>query len=97
MGCCSPSTASLETGILPQSLLYDVIGGSAVAAALLGVWWNKPDRRAPWILMAVGQGLFVAGDLLWNWYEVVGEDPFPSMADVALSRGLSVHRAPACS
>jgi len=77
----------LETGILPQSLLYDVIGGSAVATVLFGVWWNKPDRPAPWILMAVGQGLFVAGDLLWNWYEIIGENPFPSMADVLYLAG----------
>ena len=37
--------------------------------------------------MAIGQGLFVAGDLLWNWYEVIGEDPFPSMADVLYLAG----------
>ena len=47
----------------------------------------------PWILMAVGQALFVAGDLLWNWYEVIGEDPFPSMADVLYLAGYPVHRA----
>ena len=37
--------------------------------------------------MAFGQALFVAGDLLWNWYEVIGEDPFPSMADVLYLAG----------
>jgi diguanylate cyclase (GGDEF)-like protein len=79
--------AALETGSLPQSLLYDVIGASAVAVALIGVWRNRPDRRLPWILMAVGQASFVAGDLLWNWYEVIGEDPFPSMADVLYLAG----------
>ena len=79
--------ATLETGSLPQSLLYDVIGASAVTVALIGVWRNKPDRATPWILMAIGQALFVAGDLLWNWYEVIGEDPFPSMADVLYLAG----------
>ena len=79
--------ATLETGSLPQSLLYDVIGASAVTVALIGVWRNKPDRAAPWILMAVGQALFVAGDLLWNWYEVIGEDPFPSTADMLYLAG----------
>ena len=38
--------ATLETGSLPQSLLYDVIGASAVTVALIGVWRNKPDRAA---------------------------------------------------
>ena len=64
-----------------------MIGASAVTVALIGVWRNKPDRAAPWILMAIGQALFVAGDLLWNWYKVIGEDPFPSMADVLYLAG----------
>jgi diguanylate cyclase (GGDEF) domain len=71
----------LEPGSLTQSLLYDAVGASAIVAALFGAWRYRPDRRLPWILMASGQGLFVAGDLLWNWYEAIGEDPFPSVAD----------------
>ncbi|HEY7702486.1 MAG TPA: GGDEF domain-containing protein [Candidatus Limnocylindrales bacterium] len=74
--------ALLETGTLAQSFLYDVIGASAVAVAVMGVWRHRPDRVAPWLLMAFGQGLFVAGDLTWNYFEIVGEDPFPSVADV---------------
>ena len=57
---------SMETGVFAQTTLYDIIGASAVAAAFVGVWRNKPDRKMPWVLMAVGQGLFVAGDLLWE-------------------------------
>ena len=79
--------ASLEVGSQTQSLFYDVIGASAVVAALVGAWHYRPDRRLPWILMAAGQGLFVAGDLLWNWYEAVGESPFPSMADALYLAG----------
>ena len=72
---------------MAQSLLYDAIGASAVAVALIGVWRNRPERRLPWVLMAIGQASFVAGDLLWNWYEFIGEDPFPSMADVLYLAG----------
>ena len=79
--------AALETGSLPQSFMYDAIGASAVTVALIGVWVNRPAQRLPWILIAAGQGLFVAGDLLWNWYEVIGEDPFPSLADVLYLAG----------
>ena len=79
--------AALDTGSQSQSFLYDAIGASAVAVALIGVWRNHPDRPVPWILLAAGQGLFVAGDLLWNWFEVVGEKPFPSMADVLYLSG----------
>ena len=79
--------AALGTGSQSQSFLYDAIGASAVAVALIGVWRNHPDRPLPWIFMAAGQGLFVAGDLLWNWFEVIGEKPFPSMADVLYLSG----------
>ena len=33
--------------------------------------------------------IFVAGDLLWNWYEAIGEEPFPSLADVLYLAGSS--------
>jgi diguanylate cyclase (GGDEF)-like protein len=79
--------AALETGSLPQSFLYDGIGASAVAVALIGVWRHRPERVAPWLLMAAGQGLFVAGDLAWNWFEIIGVDPFPSIADVLYLSG----------
>ena len=47
--------ASLETGSLTQSFLYDVIGASAIVVALIGVWMLRPDRPTPWLLMAFGQ------------------------------------------
>ena len=37
--------------------------------------------------MAAGQALFVAGDLMWNYYEAIGEEPFPSVADVLYLAG----------
>jgi len=74
--------ASLELGSTIQSLTYDFVGASAVGVALIGAWRNRPERRLPWILMAAGQASFVAGDLLWNYFEVIGEEPFPSFADV---------------
>lgn len=79
--------ASLELGSQAQNLTYDIVAASGVAAALFGAWRNRPDRRLPWILMAVGQASFVAGDLLWNWYAAIGEEPFPSLADVLYLSG----------
>jgi diguanylate cyclase (GGDEF)-like protein len=74
--------ARLEPGSLPQSFLYDAIGASAIVLALAGIRRNRPDRMAPWLLLALGQAMFVAGDLVWIWFEIIGEDPFPSIADV---------------
>jgi len=79
--------ASLELGSQAQTLVYDALAASAVAAALFGAWRHRPERRLPWLLMAAGWALFVAGDLLWNWYESIGEEPFPSMADALYLAG----------
>jgi diguanylate cyclase (GGDEF)-like protein len=74
--------ASLEIGSQAQAQTYDFVGASAVAVALFGAWRNLPERRLPWILIALGQASFVAGDLLWMYFEAIGEEPFPSFADV---------------
>jgi diguanylate cyclase (GGDEF)-like protein len=79
--------ALLETGSMTQSLLYDIIGASAVVIAVIAVRRWRPDRALPWLLMAAGQALFVAGDLAWNYFEAVGEDPFPSVADALYLAG----------
>jgi diguanylate cyclase (GGDEF)-like protein len=79
--------AALEPGSLTQSFLYDGIGAAAIVVALVGVAIHRPDRAAPWLLMAFGQALFVVGDLVWNVYEIMGEDPFPSFADVLYLAG----------
>jgi len=79
--------AALPTGSMAQSLTYDAIGASAVVITLIAIRRFRPDRRLPWLLMASGQALFVAGDLMWNYYEAIGEDPFPSVADVLYLAG----------
>lgn len=65
-----------------QNVLYEVIGGSAVAAILVGVWVHRPAQRTPWLFLALGAGLLVAGDVLWTVLAWFGPVPFPSVADV---------------
>jgi diguanylate cyclase (GGDEF)-like protein len=61
---------------------YDTIGLSAVAAILIGVRANRPGMRLTWWLLAVGQLLFVVGDLLFDLHDRVWQiDAFPSVAD----------------
>jgi hypothetical protein len=58
-----------------------VVGASAVAAIATGVRWHRPARRLPWGLIAAAQCLFVAGDALFSFNELVlGIEPFPSLA-----------------
>ncbi len=71
----------LPGGSLEQDLVYDVVGASAVVAILVGVWLHRPDRRAPWLLLAGGQASFVIGDLLFIYLDHNGGIPYPSVAD----------------
>jgi diguanylate cyclase (GGDEF)-like protein len=72
----------LPTGSLEQSIVYDTVGILSVLAIVAGVVLNRPSRRLPWLLIAIGQASFVIGDILWVYYEQIGESPFPSIADV---------------
>jgi diguanylate cyclase (GGDEF)-like protein len=67
---------------LHSGLVFNLIGGSSVAALILGANANS-GGRLPWHLLAVGQGLFVASDVLSsNYQRLFGEAiPFPSIAD----------------
>jgi diguanylate cyclase (GGDEF)-like protein len=78
--------ATVPIVIIPDSwwytAWYDTIGLSAVAAVLVGVRHNRPPTRVTWWLLAVGQLLFVVGDLLFDLHERVWQtDAFPSAAD----------------
>jgi diguanylate cyclase (GGDEF)-like protein/PAS domain S-box-containing protein len=63
--------------------VYNAIGGSAALALVLGARRNARERRLPWYLFALGQALFVIGDVLAYNYERFfgGALPFPSIAD----------------
>jgi len=61
-----------------QSVLYDLIGvGSAVLIAA-GTTRNRPSRRTPWLLFAVGNLFFAVADIIFN---VLVNPPVPSVAD----------------
>jgi len=47
---------------------YNVIGVSAVVAILVGAGRNVPGRRLPWYLFALGQTLYVLGDVFSDNY-----------------------------
>ncbi|HEX4837822.1 MAG TPA: EAL domain-containing protein [Solirubrobacteraceae bacterium] len=63
--------------------VYNVISGSTVVALIVGARKNSQERRLPWYLFALGQALFVTGDVLaYNYERFFGTAlPFPSVAD----------------
>jgi diguanylate cyclase (GGDEF)-like protein/PAS domain S-box-containing protein len=70
-------------GWLRSGLVFNLIGGSSVAALILGARRNSGRSRLPLYLLAVGQGLFVTSDVLaYNYERLFGRAmPFPSIAD----------------
>jgi diguanylate cyclase (GGDEF)-like protein len=71
----------LPRGIV-QDVVYVALGLCGVAAILLGVRLHRPVRALPWYLMAVGQLIWVCGDIKGSWDGDVAQiDVFPSVAD----------------
>jgi signal transduction histidine kinase len=76
---------------LAQNVVYDAIGLSAVVAIVVGIHLQRPQAARAWYLIAVGQLLFVAGDVLWAVFEFgLHTEPFPSAADVLYLSGYPV-------
>ncbi len=63
---------------------WGLIGLSGVLAIVAGVVINRPARKAPWLLLAVANLCFAAGQLsfLILTQVIVTKVPFPSFADV---------------
>jgi diguanylate cyclase (GGDEF)-like protein/PAS domain S-box-containing protein len=63
--------------------VFNLFGAASVAAILVSARINR-TARFPWILIAIGQAAFVAGDVLaYNYQRFFGKElPFPSIADV---------------
>ena len=65
-----------------SSLAYDLIGLSSVTAILVAVRRHQPTRLLIWWCFAIGQLLFVVGDVLYAVIDqVLHQVPFPSIAD----------------
>jgi hypothetical protein len=76
---------------LNSGSVFNLIGLSAVAAILVGARSDPAGRRLPWYLFALGQALFVLGDVLaYNYQRLFGRPlPFPSIADTSISAATS--------
>ncbi len=67
---------------LGRDLFGVVVSSSAVVAVALGLRAHPRTPRVPWVLLAVGYGMWITGDLIWAVLAARGLDPFPSVADV---------------
>src|SRR5262245_1816068 len=69
---------------LRQGFIFNLIALSSPVAIVCAVRLWKPTVKAPWFLFALGQTLFVAGDVITYNYEKFFNAPlpFPSIGDV---------------
>src|SRR5437868_14370097 len=54
------------SSVVTQDTIYEVFGGVAVAAILWSMWRRRPEPRLPWLGFALGNTLFVAGDIAFD-------------------------------
>ncbi len=70
-------------GPLNTGPVFNLIGASSAVAVIVGARRHRPRGRIAWYAIALGEILFVSGDVLAYNYERLfgGELPFPSIAD----------------
>jgi diguanylate cyclase (GGDEF)-like protein len=77
----SLSYLTLNAGT-PEAVVYLAVAAIGVAMSVAGACLVRGSRRRVWVIMAVGQVLYLAGDVLWVIYEqVLHIEPYPSVAD----------------
>ena len=64
--------------------LFNLVGLSGAVAIVVAVRMHRPQQRLAWYLVAIGQVLFVGGDVItYNYQGFFGtEAPFPSIGDL---------------
>lgn len=69
-------------------VVYLLAAALALVAVVVAIVRRSMPRPLPWVLAAAALACWVAGDVLWTWFDlVVGTDPFPSVADVLYLAG----------
>jgi len=69
---------------LKIGLVFNVIAFSSPVVIVVAVRTWRPEQRLPWYLFALGQTLFVAGDVItYNYEKLFGSElPYPSIGDI---------------
>ena len=64
--------------------VFNAIGLSSPLMIVIAVRIWKPEQRLPWYLFALGQTLFVAGDVIaYNYERFFGTElPYPAISDL---------------
>ncbi|MGZ5292393.1 MAG: putative bifunctional diguanylate cyclase/phosphodiesterase [Actinomycetota bacterium] len=63
------AATALYYGVGQSSVLFNLIGLSSPILILVAVRMHEPEKRWPWYLIAIGQLIFIAGDVVSYNYE----------------------------
>ncbi len=93
-----PLVAAVATAVYflsgHHSWMFNLIGLSSPVLILVAVHIHQPEQRAPWYLFALGQFLFIMGDVVAYNYSAfhsllptlfpldAGDTPYPAISDV---------------
>ena len=78
---------SLAPNVLAKNIGYDLFGGVAVAAILVGLRRNGETWRRPWLILAASQLLFVVGDATFTVYARIAPHAETYPADIGYLAG----------
>ena len=69
---------------LKVGFVFNIIAVSSPVVILIAVKTWRPEHRLPWYLFALGQTMFVAGDVItYNYDKLFGAElPYPSIGDI---------------
>jgi diguanylate cyclase (GGDEF)-like protein len=83
LGVLPAGGTSFHDGLL-GTLLYLAVAALGTGMAVAGAWTAPPARRRIWVAIAVGQALYLGGDVLWVLFDrVLHIAPYPSAADAS--------------
>jgi signal transduction histidine kinase len=81
---------ALRFSALGEGVFYAGFNLIAVVAIVVGARIHRPPAVSAWYLIALSQLLFVAGDITWTTFDLVGIDTWPSFADAFYLAGYPV-------